>query len=289
MAATHEHQVDITTPVQVYGLENSAPIQIGAVNDALKVIPTNTSGTEIDVSTETTQLLVKAAVQTIAGAVGVSDGADPTGIVYIGGDAGGTLCGVELTGNCILKVVPSDGSVEAELLGTQADGVANTKNSLFVTPFLMGFNGSTWDRLRSSVAHGLQVDVTQIAAGTNAIGNIGVIPRTTGGLTTYHLASGASTNATVVKNSAGQLFGWYIYNSNAAARKLAFHNASSTPTAGSSIFFSLVIPAGGAANVFNDIGIAFSTGIAITTVTGLADSDNTGVAANDLIINLWYA
>lgn len=132
------------------------------------------------------------------------------------------------------------------------------------------------------------VDVLSIAAGTNAIGNVGIIPRTSGGLDTYHLVSAATTNATVVKASAGQLFGWFIYNSNAAARKVAFHNTASSPTAGSSVFFSLVIPPSSGANVFSETGITFGTGIAITTVTGLADSDATAVAANDLIINLWY-
>jgi len=117
----------------------------------------------------------------------------------------------------------------------------------------------------------------------------GIVPLTSGGLTTFHLVSAATTNATNVKASAGQLYGWFIYNSNAAARKVAFHNTSGTPTAGSSVFFSLVIPATSGANVFGDIGIAFSSGIGITTVTGLADSDATAVAANDLIINLFYS
>ena len=133
------------------------------------------------------------------------------------------------------------------------------------------------------------VDVTSIAAGTNTIGDVGVKPRATGGLTTYHLVSAGSTNATNIKASAGQVFGWYIYNSNAAARKVVFHNTAGTPTAGASVFFSLVIPPTSGANVFNDIGMAFSTGIAITTVTGLADSDSAAVAANDLIINIFYS
>jgi hypothetical protein len=110
----------------------------------------------------------------------------------------------------------------------------------------------------------------------------------TGGDTTYHLVSGASTNATNIKASAGVVTGWYIYNSNASARKVAFHNTSGTPTAGSSVFFSLVIPALSAANVSLPTGIAFSTGIGITTTTGLADSDSTGVASNDLVINIFY-
>jgi hypothetical protein len=133
------------------------------------------------------------------------------------------------------------------------------------------------------------VDVTSISAGTNAIGNVGVVPRTTGGLTTFHLVSAGSTNATSVKASAGQLFGWYIYNSNAAARKVAFHNTAGTPTAGASVFFSVVIPPTSAANVFSEIGIAFGTGIGITTVTELTDAGGTGVAASDLIINLFYS
>lgn len=115
-----------------------------------------------------------------------------------------------------------------------------------------------------------------------------LIPATSGGLATYHLVSAASTNATNVKASAGQLFGWYLYNSNAAARKVAFHNTAGTPTAGADIFFSVMIPPGSAANVFSDIGIAFSTGIAFTTVTEVADNGTTGVGANDLIINLFY-
>jgi hypothetical protein len=126
----------------------------------------------------------------------------------------------------------------------------------------------------------------KVSIGTDGI--VSLIPATSGGLTTYHLASGASTNATVVKNSAGQLYGWYIYNSNAAARKVAFHNASSTPTAGASVFFSVVIPPTAGANVEFANGITFSTGISITTVTGLADNDGTGVGANDLIITLFY-
>lgn len=113
-------------------------------------------------------------------------------------------------------------------------------------------------------------------------------PATSGGYSTYHLVSAASTNATNIKASAGQLYGWYIFNGNAAARKVAFHNTAGTPTAGASVFFSLVIPAGGGANAFGEGGIPFSTGIGITTVTGVADSDATAVGANDLVINLWY-
>lgn len=114
-------------------------------------------------------------------------------------------------------------------------------------------------------------------------------PGTTGGLTTFHLVSAGSTNATNIKASAGQVFGWYIYNSNAAARKVVFHNNAGSPTAGAGVIFAIVIPPTSAANVFSDIGIPFATGIAITTVTDLTDAGATAVAASDLIINIFYA
>lgn len=125
---------------------------------------------------------------------------------------------------------------------------------------------------------------------TNEVGSVWVspTPSANGGLSTFHLVSAASTNATVIKNSTGNVYGWYIYNSNASARKVVFHNTASAPTAGASVFFSLVIPPESGANVEFTNGIQFSSGIAITTVTGLADNDNTAVAATDLIINIFY-
>ena len=131
---------------------------------------------------------------------------------------------------------------------------------------------------------GAATSANQLAAGHT----VTPIPATSGGLTTFHLISAATTNATSVKAAAGQLYGYYIYNSNAAARKVAFHNTAGTPTAGASIFFTIVIPAGSAANVHFSAGIAFSTGIGFTTVTGLADNDSAAVALNDLCINLFY-
>jgi hypothetical protein len=133
----------------------------------------------------------------------------------------------------------------------------------------------------------LATDVA-LPAGTNTLGSVGVAPLTSGGLSTYHLVSAGSVNATNIKASAGQVFGWYIFNNAAAVRKVAFHNTAGTPTAGSSVFFSLVLPAGSGANVFLETGIAFSTGIAITTTTGVADSDSAAVTASDLIINIFY-
>jgi hypothetical protein len=124
-------------------------------------------------------------------------------------------------------------------------------------------------------------------AGTGTM-SVTVVSGATGGDSTFHLVSAATTNATNIKASAGKVTGWYVYNSNASARKVAFHNTAGTPTAGVSIHSSIVIPGLAAANVSFPDGIDFGTGIAITTVTDLTDAGNTAVALNDLIINIYY-
>lgn len=137
---------------------------------------------------------------------------------------------------------------------------------------------------------GQDVEISQpLPAGTNVIGGANLRPATTGGLSMFHLVSAATTNATNIKASAGQVFGWYIQNSNAATRYVKFHNTAGTPTAGTGVVLSLGIPGGAAANVSYEIGIAFTTGIAITTTTGITDADAVAVALSDLNINIFYA
>ena len=128
-----------------------------------------------------------------------------------------------------------------------------------------------------------------LATGTNTVGNVGLAPRTSGGLTISRTLSAASTNATSVKASAGQLYGWYLYNANAAVRYLKFYNKASAPTVGSDTpVMTIPIPAGAAANVEFSQGIAFGTGLAFALTTGVADSDTAAVAANEIILNLLY-
>jgi len=123
---------------------------------------------------------------------------------------------------------------------------------------------------------------------TIATGSIALQEAATGGANVYHLATTASTSPTSIKSSAGKVTGWYVYNNNGSARKVAFHNTATAPVAGTSVYFSIVIPPLSAANVSYPAGINFSSGIGMTTTTGLADSDATAVAATDLIINIFW-
>lgn len=114
------------------------------------------------------------------------------------------------------------------------------------------------------------------------------VPGTTGGPSIYHLVSAATTNATNVKASAGQLYGWSVFNTNAAVRYLKLHNTAGTPIAGTGVVYTIGVPAGGGSNINLGAGLAFSTGIGISTVTEGADAGTTAVASGDLIINLHY-
>ena len=144
-------------------------------------------------------------------------------------------------------------------------------------------------------ANGLDVDVTRLpalAAGTNAIGRVGLDPQTAGGLSTSRVISAASTNATSVKGSAGQVYGIYAHNINAAARYLKLYNKASAPTVGSDTpLLTLPIPGNAAGAGFvlaQAIGIEFATGIALALTTGVADADTGAVAANEITVNLLY-
>lgn len=136
------------------------------------------------------------------------------------------------------------------------------------------------------------LSLPSLPTGTNTIGRVGLTPQTAGGLSASKTISGASTNATTVKASAGQLFGWYISNLNASPRYLKLYNKASNPTVGTDVpVMTLLLPgnsAGVAGHVEMTNGIDFTTGIAFALTTGAADADTGAVAANEIIVNLFY-
>jgi hypothetical protein len=118
-------------------------------------------------------------------------------------------------------------------------------------------------------------------------------PATSGGLSISRTLSAASTNATNAKGSAGQVYGWVITNTNAAARFVKLYNKATSPTVGTDTpVMTLVIPgnANGAGQLAAEFtsGIAFSAGIGYAITTGVADSDTGAVAANEVVVNLLF-
>jgi hypothetical protein len=109
------------------------------------------------------------------------------------------------------------------------------------------------------------------------------VPTTTGGPTVQRIKAAASTNATSVKASAGQVYGWALYNNTASARFVKIYNKASSPTVGTDTpAFTIIIPASGGTNVEWSNGIPLGTGIALAITGLIADSDTTAVAADDV-------
>lgn len=163
---------------------------------------------------------------------------------------------------------------------TNADAVATSSvgNQVLVVSRNTVYNGTTFDRMRGD---------------TNGVFSV-VKPVTSGGLTMSKLVSAATTNATSLKASAGQIYGIQVYNTNAAARYLKLYNKASAPTVGTDVPVKVItIPgntAGAGSNVsFGDLGVAFATGIAYALTTGAADSDTGAVALSEIIVNIDYA
>ena len=100
-------------------------------------------------------------------------------------------------------------------------------------------------------------------------------PATSGGLSIYRTID-LDESEEEVKASAGQLFGWYLYNAAASARYLKFYNATAANVTVGSTTPVLTIPvaAGAAANVEFSNGIAFGTAISVAVTTGLADASS---------------
>jgi hypothetical protein len=127
-----------------------------------------------------------------------------------------------------------------------------------------------------------------IPAGTNIIGSAGIVPNTSGGLSNYHVVSAGSTNAANIKASAGQVYGWTIYNNAAYPVYVKLHNTAGTPTAGSGVVKTIALPAGGGSNRDSDIGMAFATGIGISIVKDITDAGTTAVLASDCVVDIEY-
>jgi len=116
-------------------------------------------------------------------------------------------------------------------------------------------------------------------------------PSTSGGTLVYRAVAAASNNAASIKGSAGQVYGWEIYNAAAAARYVKLYNKATAPapaTDNGLLRVVIGIAAGQRAFYNSENGIAFSSGIGIAAVTGITDTDNVSTAANDLVFNVEY-
>lgn len=128
-----------------------------------------------------------------------------------------------------------------------------------------------------------------LAGGSSAVGNVGLAPRASGGLSTARVIAAASLNPTVVKASPGQLYGWQMSNASAAVKFVKFYDKASAPVVGTDVpKLTIAIPAGASLDREFVNGLAFAAGIAVATTGLVADTDVTILAANDVVLNLAF-
>lgn len=118
-------------------------------------------------------------------------------------------------------------------------------------------------------------------------------PHTSGGLSIARDIDLDNGTLTVVKNSAGQLYGMTIGNLGTVSVFVKFYDAVSGTLGTGTPVLTITIPGNATDDVvlttsFGGMGIAFATGICVGAGTGVADNDNTDPGANIVIANIYY-
>jgi len=108
----------------------------------------------------------------------------------------------------------------------------------------------------------------------------------------FSVNSAASTNATNVKASAGSVYGWSITNLSAALKFIRIYNKATAPVPASDaalIVARIALPAGATSNcTFEVAPHACSAGVGFDITGAMGDTNATAVAANDVVLNLFY-
>jgi hypothetical protein len=202
-------------------------------------------------------------------------------------DSSGTEIG---TGSDPIRVDPT-GSTTQPVSGTVTAN-AGTGNFTVVQSTASSLKAQVTGAGSAGTPDSGVVTVQGVTSGTPL--NVSQSPATSGGLALSRAVLANSTNATVVKASAGQLYSISAFGISAATPAwIKFYNTSSSPTCNSSTVVAgpFLIPANtlGAGLVWNNtLGLAFSTGISYCVTAGVADNDNTAVAASTYTVTLGY-
>jgi len=114
-------------------------------------------------------------------------------------------------------------------------------------------------------------------------------PTTTSGCTIFRSIDLDETEEDI-KTTAGNLYGYYFANTNAAARYLKFYNqtAANVVVGTTTPVLTFYLPPTSAGHVGLPFPISFSTAICAAATTGVADNDTGAPGANEVILNAFY-
>lgn len=189
--------------------------------------------------------------------------------VYGGTSSGGGLTDAELRASSIDVQQASGASWSTSVLSMPAVVVTSITNS--TASALVDSTGAQY-------------------SGSNPV-PVTTVPSISNGLTKFHLVGAGTTNETNIKSSPGQVYAISAFNIGASPVYLKFHNTAGTPTAGTGVTDTFLIPgntSGAGALINIDKGITFSTGIGISLVTGLTDASAVAITADNVVVNIYY-
>lgn len=211
--------------------------------------------------------------------LGVNNDVTVTGTVDLGATDNAVLDAIAASLALLDNAIPSGNELQVDVVGALPAGT-NAIGKLAAN---------------SGVDIG-DVDILSIAAGTNAIGNVGLVPRTTGGMTIFNSID-LDESEEEIKASAGQVFSISAFNTTAAPLYLRFYNATAANTTVGTTAAHMgpfLVPGNadsdGAGFVWNnEIGAAFGTAISAAVTTGVAANDTGAPGANACIVVVGYA
>lgn len=173
--------------------------------------------------------------------------------------------------------------------------IANSKNQnlLSVTPVqAYSPTASNFNANVSGTVTANQGTMAALPAGTNAIGDVGQQYRasSTGAGTGTILNCPATPAAQSLKGAAGRLIGFYVMNTNAAARWLKIYNTASPTLGTTAAVLDIPIPPSNNPIFINfEGGIAFSTAIVVAVTAAQGTTNNGAVTLNDVAGFLVFA
>lgn len=144
-------------------------------------------------------------------------------------------------------------------------------------------------KIVANVAQDVERAIAFVASSPGAAGGSASIGG--GALPFSYISLGTGDDAKVVKASAGQIYGGWLTNVNAAPAYVKFYDKATAPTTADTPVQRLLVPgnAAGAGGILPmPVGLSFTAGISFRIVTGVADNDSTDVAANEVLVNLGY-
>lgn len=194
---------------------------------------------------------------------------------------------------------------------SNSNTIETTSGALSATPaysWEVSVNGCKWFRARLNaitsgtsnwLAMGAPYATDNVPAiPTHAVTQSGTwtvvpAPSTTSGHapTTHHRISGATTNATSVKGSAGVVNNIVVSNDGATKAFFKLYNKASAPTVGTDTpVATVLIPAGATIPIpMGPLGLRMTTGIAYALTGAIAVADTTAVGSDQLSVHMSYA